>query len=95
MFQELIASSPSRASRKPLTLVFSAFIHGFFILLLIASSAGPPRNAGQSANAHRSSAALVGTEKGRCQVDLQHWKAATSSSPTEHSIYAGLHSGQN
>ena len=36
MFQELIASSPSKASRKPLTLVFSALIHGFFILLLIA-----------------------------------------------------------
>ncbi len=36
MFQELIASSPSRASRKPLTLIFSAILHGFFILLLIA-----------------------------------------------------------
>jgi len=36
MFQQLIASSPSKASRKPLTLVFSAIIHGFFILLLIA-----------------------------------------------------------
>ena len=36
MFQQLIASSPSKASRKPLTLVFSAIIHGLLILLLIA-----------------------------------------------------------
>ena len=36
MFQQLIASNPSRASRKPLTLVYSAIIHGFLILLLIA-----------------------------------------------------------
>jgi len=36
MFQELIASSPSKASRKPITLVFSTILHGFFILLLIA-----------------------------------------------------------
>ena len=36
MFQQLIASNPSKASRKPLTLIFSAIIHGFLILLLIA-----------------------------------------------------------
>lgn len=36
MFQQLIASNPSKASRKPLTLVCSAIIHGFLILLLIA-----------------------------------------------------------
>ena len=36
MFQQLIASNPSRASRKSLTLVYSAIIHGFLILLLIA-----------------------------------------------------------
>ena len=36
MFQQLIASNPSKASRKPLTLVYSAIIHGFLILLLIA-----------------------------------------------------------
>lgn len=37
MFHQLIASSPSRASRKPLTLVYSAIIHGFLILLLIVA----------------------------------------------------------
>lgn len=36
MFQQLIASNPSKASRKPVTLIFSAILHGFFILLLIA-----------------------------------------------------------
>ena len=36
MFQQLIASSPSKASRNPLTLVLSAILHGFLILLLIA-----------------------------------------------------------
>ena len=36
MFQELIASSPSKAPRKSVTLIFSAILHGVFILLLIA-----------------------------------------------------------
>jgi periplasmic protein TonB len=36
MFQQLIASSPSKTPRKPLTLVLSAIFHGFFIVLLIA-----------------------------------------------------------
>jgi len=35
MFQQLIASDPSNESRNPLTLVFSATIHGLLILLLI------------------------------------------------------------
>jgi periplasmic protein TonB len=36
MFQQLIASSPSKAHREPLTLILSVILHGFFILLLIA-----------------------------------------------------------
>lgn len=36
MFQELIASCPSEAARKPLTWVVSAIMHGILILLLIA-----------------------------------------------------------
>jgi protein TonB len=35
MFQQLIASAPAKASRKSLTLVFSATLHGLLILLLI------------------------------------------------------------
>lgn len=35
MFQQLIASSPSRSSRKPLTWVLSLITHGLVILLLI------------------------------------------------------------
>jgi len=35
MFQQLIASSPSKASRKSLMLILSATLHGLFILLLI------------------------------------------------------------
>src|SRR5258706_16035617 len=36
MFQQLIASPPSKVPRKPLTLLISVALHAFFILLLIS-----------------------------------------------------------
>ena len=95
MFQQLIASNPSRASRKPLTLVYSAIIHGFLILLLIAVPLVHRETLANLQTPHGSSAAFVCTEKNRCEVDLHDWKASPSSCPPKHTVYPRLHSAQN
>ena len=95
MFQQLIASNPSRASRKPLTLVLSAIIHGFLILLLIAVPLVHRETLANLQTLMAPPPPLSAPRRTVVKLISTTGKPRPDCCPPKHTVYPRLHSAQN